>query len=61
MEEDHEVFIGKVVNANADEDYLTEGTPDIAKFKTYAYSLNNCWKVGNKLAPAFEIGKKYEK
>jgi len=61
IEKGHEIFIGKIVNAYADEDYLTEGTPDIAKFKTYTYSLNNYWKVGEKLAPAFEIGKKYEK
>ena len=57
----HEIFIGKIVNAYADEKYLTEGIPDIAKFKTYTYSLKNYWKVGEKLAPAFEIGKKYEK
>ncbi|MFX0177803.1 MAG: flavin reductase family protein [Candidatus Hodarchaeota archaeon] len=61
IEKGHEIFIGKVVNAYADENYLTEGTPDIAKFKTYTYSLNNYWKVGEKLAPAFEIGKKYKK
>jgi flavin reductase (DIM6/NTAB) family NADH-FMN oxidoreductase RutF len=57
----HEIFIGKVVNAYADEDYLTEGKPDITKLKTYSYSRNNYWKVGEKLAPAFKIGKKYEK
>ena len=61
IEEGHEVFIGKVVNAYADEAYLAEGIPDITKFKTYTYSLKNYWKVGEKLAPAFEIGKKYEK
>ena len=56
-----DVYKRQVVNAYADEDYLTEGIPDIAKFKTYTYSLNNYWKVGEKLAPAFEIGKKYKK
>jgi len=61
IERGHEIFIGKVVNAYVDENYLTEGTPDIAKFKTYTYSLNNYWKVGEKLAPAFEIGKNYKK
>ncbi|NVM35666.1 MAG: flavin reductase family protein [Candidatus Lokiarchaeota archaeon] len=61
VDEGHEIFIGKVVNAYADEKYLTDGIPDITKFKTYTYSLNNYWKVGEKLAPAFEIGKKYEK
>ena len=61
IEEGHEVFIGKVVNAYAEEKYLTEGIPDIAKLKTYMYSQKNYWKVGEKLAPAFEIGKKYKK
>jgi flavin reductase (DIM6/NTAB) family NADH-FMN oxidoreductase RutF len=61
IEKGHEIFIGKVVNAYADKNYLTEGTPDIAKLKTYTYSLNSYWKVGEKLAPAFEIGKKYKK
>ncbi|MFX0154110.1 MAG: flavin reductase family protein [Candidatus Hodarchaeota archaeon] len=57
----HEIFIGKIVSAYADEKYLTEEIPDISKLKTYTYSLNNYWKVGEKLAPAFEIGKKYKK
>ncbi|MFX1379553.1 MAG: flavin reductase family protein [Promethearchaeota archaeon] len=61
IEKGHEIFIGKIVNVYADEDYLTEGIPDIAKLKTYAYSINNYWKIGEKLAPAFEIGKKYKK
>ncbi len=61
IDKGHEIFIGKVINAYADEKYLTEGIPDIAKFKTYTYSLNDYWKVGEKLAPAFEIGKKYKK
>ena len=61
VEKGHEIFIGKVVNAYADEDCLTEGIPDIAKLKTYIYSQNNYWKVGEKLASAFEIGKKHEK
>ncbi len=61
IDKGHEVFIGKVVNVYADEKILTEGIPDIVKFRTYTYSLNNYWKVGEKLAPAFEIGKNYKK
>lgn len=60
VEEGHEVFIGKIVNTYAIEDYLTEGIPDIAKLKTYTYSINNYWRVGEKFAPAFEIGKKHK-
>ena len=61
VEKGHEIFIGKIVNAYADEKYLTEGIPDITKLNTFTYSQNNYWKVGEKLAPAFEIGKKYKK
>ncbi len=61
VEGGHEIFIGKIVSAYADEKYLTEEIPDISKFKTYTYTLNNYWKVGEKLASAFEIGKKYIK
>ena len=61
VENGHEIFIGKIINAYSDEKYLTEGVPDIAKLNTFTYSRNNYWKVGGKLAPAFEIGKKYKK
>ncbi len=61
VEKGHEIFIGKIVNAYADEKYLTEGIPDIAKLNTFTYSRNNYWKVGEKFASAFEIGKKYIK
>jgi flavin reductase (DIM6/NTAB) family NADH-FMN oxidoreductase RutF len=57
----HEIFIGQIVNVYCDKEYLTEGVLDISKLKTYTYSLKNYWKVGEKLAPAFEIGKKYKK
>ncbi|MFX1570511.1 MAG: flavin reductase family protein [Promethearchaeota archaeon] len=60
VEKGHEIFIGKIVNAYADEKYLTEGIPDLAKLNTFTYSRNNYWKVGAKLAPAFEIGKNYK-
>jgi len=61
VEKGHEIFIGKIVNAYSDEKYLTEGIPDITKLTAFTYSRNTYWKVGGKLAPAFEIGKKYIK
>ncbi|MFW9971616.1 MAG: flavin reductase family protein [Candidatus Odinarchaeota archaeon] len=61
IDEGHEIFIGKIVSAYTNEDYLIEERPDISKFKTYTYSMNNYWKIGEKLAPAFVIGKKYKK
>ena len=61
VEKGHEIFIGKIINAYADEDHLTEGIADFTKFNTYIYSQNNYYKIGGKLATAFEIGKKYKK
>lgn len=61
VEQGHEIFIGKIVNAYADEDHLTEGIADFTKFKTYLYSQSNYYKIGEKLATAFEIGKQYQK
>ena len=61
FEEGHELFIGEVVNAYAGEEYLTEGEPDISKLKTFTYSMKQYWKVGERVAQAWEIGKKYKK
>lgn len=60
-EKGHEVFIGEVVNAYAEDKYLTEGTPDISKINTFTYSMKQYWKVGERVAKAWEIGKKYLK
>jgi len=61
VEQGHEIFIGKIVNAYADEDHLTEGIAEFTKFKTYLYSQSNYYKIGEKLATAFEIGKQFKK
>ncbi|MFX0143861.1 MAG: flavin reductase family protein [Candidatus Hodarchaeota archaeon] len=61
VEQGHEIFIGQIVNAYADENCLIEGIPHISKLNTYTYSRNIYWKVGEKLAPAFEIGKTHKK
>lgn len=58
IEKGHEIFIGQVINAYANEEFLIDGIPDITKLNTFTYSKNNYWKVGEKLAPAFYIGKK---
>jgi len=60
IEKAHEIFIGKVLNAYSDERYITKEIPDIEKFKTFTYSLGKYWKVGEKLAKAFDVGKSYE-
>jgi len=61
IEKAHDIFIGKIVGAYADEEYLTDGTPDIIKLKPLIYSLGKYWKVGEELAEAWKIGKSLEK
>ncbi len=60
IEKSHELFIGEVVNAYADDEYLTEGAPDISKFKTFMFSMGHYWKVGEKFAKAWEVGKNFK-
>ncbi|MBY8988424.1 MAG: flavin reductase family protein [Candidatus Lokiarchaeota archaeon] len=60
-EKGHELFIGEVVNSYAEDEYLTEGAPDIFKINTFTYSMKQYWKVGEQVAKAWEIGKKYMK
>ena len=61
VEKGHELFIGEVVNAYAEDQYLTEGAPDISKINSFTYSMKQYWKVGERVAKAWEIGKKYTK
>ncbi|MFX0075309.1 MAG: flavin reductase family protein [Candidatus Hermodarchaeota archaeon] len=61
VEEGHELFIGEVVNAYADGEYLTDDAPDISKIDTFTYSMNQYWNVGEPIAKAWEIGKSFMK
>lgn len=57
-EKGHEIFIGKVVGAYADESYLSNGIPDITKVKPFIFSIDNkYWKIGEFLGNAFSLGK----
>jgi len=60
-EKGHELFIGEIVSAYAEEEYLTEGEPDISKINTFTYSMKKYWKMGEEIAKAWEVGKKYMK
>ncbi|MFX1490124.1 MAG: flavin reductase family protein [Promethearchaeota archaeon] len=60
-EKGHEIFIGRVINAYADEYYLTNNIPDIRKIKPFIFSIDNSyWKIGDKLGRAFSIGESYK-
>jgi len=61
-EKGHEIFIGRVVSAYAEEKYIINEIPDIMKIKPFVFSIdNNYWKIGNHLGRAFSIGKDYKK
>jgi flavin reductase (DIM6/NTAB) family NADH-FMN oxidoreductase RutF len=57
-----EVFIGEIVEAYSEDQYLTNGLPDIKKMKPIIFSMhdNNYWKVGEHLARAWNIGKELQ-
>lgn len=59
-EESHEVFIGKIVQAYADDYYITDEKPDIRKLNPLLYSSKSYWKLSDSLAVAFSIGKNFK-
>ncbi|UCC21289.1 MAG: flavin reductase family protein [Promethearchaeota archaeon] len=60
-EESHEIFIGQIIHAYADEYYLTEEKPDILKLNPLLYSSNKYWKLSESIGEAFNIGEDYIK
>ncbi len=58
----NEIFIGEIVEAYAEEKYLTNGLPDIKKVKPIIFSMhdNNYWKIGEHLGRAWSIGKEFK-
>ena len=57
----HEIYTGEIINAYANDEYLTNGKPDIKKVKPiiYATGTKNYWKVGDLIGKAWSIGKSY--
>ena len=62
-EKSHELFIGEIIGAYADEYYLTNDKPDILKLKPFILSQTegNYRKIGESIGKAFTIGKNYKK
>ncbi|MFH0846888.1 MAG: flavin reductase family protein [Chloroflexota bacterium] len=58
----NEVFIGKIVEAHTEARYLTNGLLDLGKIKPLIFSRhdNSYWKVGERLGPAWSIGKNFK-
>jgi len=60
-EKGHEIFIGEIVNAYADEYYLTNGRPDVKKLNPFLYVDDNTyWKLSEQIGKAFSNGKNYK-
>jgi flavin reductase (DIM6/NTAB) family NADH-FMN oxidoreductase RutF len=56
----NDVFLGEIVAGYAEEKYLTEGIPDLKKFKPIIYTRgDHYWHLGDYLAKAFSIGKDF--
>lgn len=53
----HILVIGEVMETHVSEDCLTEGQPDIAKVKPFAFLPGKYHAIGEAFADAFSIGK----
>jgi len=53
------VYLGQVIQAYAEDRFLTNGLPDIKKMNPIVFSMhdNNYWTVGEHLGRAWSIGK----
>ncbi|MFX1304429.1 MAG: flavin reductase family protein [Promethearchaeota archaeon] len=67
-EKSHEIFIGRIVQAYADEYYLIDDEtddyylkPDIRKLNPLIYSTSKYWKLSESIGEAFSIGHNYKK
>lgn len=59
----HDIFIGKVAATYCEESVLTYGVIDLAKVKPILFAMHNqsYWRLGEKLAKAWSIGKNLDK
>jgi flavin reductase (DIM6/NTAB) family NADH-FMN oxidoreductase RutF len=61
----HDIFIGEVIQAYAEDKYLTNGAPDVAKLNPFVLSTSKkkltYYKIGEEIGRAWNIGLKYKK
>lgn len=55
----HDVFIGKIVETYCDEEYITNGKADLKKIKPFFFSFidSTYWKIGECFSDAMSVGK----
>ena len=58
----HDIFVGKIAATYCDETVLTKGVVDFGKVQPILFVMNDrsYWKLGEKLAKAWHVGKKLE-
>ncbi|TFF89294.1 MAG: flavin reductase family protein [Promethearchaeota archaeon] len=61
----HDIFIGEVVQAYAEDKYLTKGALDVAKINPFVLSNSmnkmNYYKIGEEIGRAWRVGRNYKK
>jgi len=59
----HDIFIGQIVEAYCEESCLTEGIVDFSKVQPILFAMNDksYWKLGERLARAWHVGKRFKK
>jgi flavin reductase (DIM6/NTAB) family NADH-FMN oxidoreductase RutF len=59
----HDIFIGEIVEAYCEERCLTEGIVDFSKVQPILFAMNDksYWKLGERLARAWHVGKGFKK
>jgi len=57
------LFIGEIIGAYAEEQFFTDGKPDIRKMIPFTLTMpdNNYWGVGNTVGKAWSMGKNFKK
>jgi flavin reductase (DIM6/NTAB) family NADH-FMN oxidoreductase RutF len=55
----HDVFIGRIAETYCDEKMLTDGEVDLRRLQPLLFSMNDrsYWRIGDKLAKAWNVGK----
>lgn len=59
----HDIFIGRINETYCDDNLLTEGMVDFGKVQPILFVMNDrsYWKIGGKLAKAWDVGKELAK
>jgi len=57
------LYIGEIIEAFSEEQYLTSGKPDIQKIRPFTLTMpdNSYWAIGDQVGKAWNIGKKLKK